>query len=246
MNHILANGGIFQGIWKLKEKYLELEDKGGQNPFSYFLFLFFFCWMTKPPTLLKEGKYFYIYLSWSEISVWNWGLGVFDTCAWKHVFCCLKTYVEICVSKKVYRNACNVYLKTENVCLNGYNNCSNWSIGNIRYYISHLDACLSPCICNFFFFFFFAPLVHGTWTMHLSLWTITYTILARRLHCTWDIVPCTRTVHGTHNHFIQKKILKMGPTILFIHLKIILLQYFQFSIFSKISCIQTDPWCHNS
>ena len=49
------------------------------------------------------------------------------------------------------------------------------------------------------------------------------------------------TVHDTHNHFISKKILKMGPTILFTHLKIILLQYFQFSILTKISCIQIDP-----
>ena len=40
----------------------------------------------------------------------------------------------------------------------------------------------------------------------------------------------------------------MGLTILFIHLKIILLQYFQFSVFSfqfsaTISSIQTDPMC---
>ena len=37
------------------------------------------------------------------------------------------------------------------------------------------------------------------------------------------------------------KILKMGPTILFTHLKIILLQYFQFSILAKIGSIQMDP-----
>ena len=30
----------------------------------------------------------------------------------------------------------------------------------------------------------------------------------------------------------RKKILKMGPTVLFTHLKIILLQYFQFSVFN--------------
>ena len=37
--------------------------------------------------------------------------------------------------------------------------------------------------------------------------------------------------------------LKMGLTVLFTHLKIILLQYFQFSVFnfSKINSIQTDP-----
>ena len=32
----------------------------------------------------------------------------------------------------------------------------------------------------------------------------------------------------------------MGPKGLFTHLKIILLQSFQFSVFSKISCIRTD------
>ena len=36
-----------------------------------------------------------------------------------------------------------------------------------------------------------------------------------------------------------------GSTILFTHLKIILLQYFQFSVSAKISSIQTDPKNHN-
>ena len=45
-------------------------------------------------------------------------------------------------------------------------------------------------------------------------------------------------VYEIHNHFIQKNILKIGPTISFTHLKIILLQYFQFLGFSKIRCIQ--------
>ena len=36
------------------------------------------------------------------------------------------------------------------------------------------------------------------------------------------------------------KILKKGLTILFTHLKIILLQYFQFLVSTKISSIQTD------
>ena len=50
---------------------------------------------------------------------------------------------------------------------------------------------------------------------------------------------CSHTVYGTHNHLIRKKkILKMDLTILFTHLKIILLQYFQFSIFNKINCIE--------
>ena len=41
----------------------------------------------------------------------------------------------------------------------------------------------------------------------------------------------------------SEKILKMGPMALFTHLKIILLQRFQFSVFRKISCIQIDPTC---
>ena len=55
-------------------------------------------------------------------------------------------------------------------------------------------------------------------------------------------VPCT--VHRIHKlHFSATFSLKMSPTALFIHLKIILLQCFQFSIFSfsKISSIQTHP-----
>ena len=36
---------------------------------------------------------------------------------------------------------------------------------------------------------------------------------------------------------LLKKILKMGPTVLFTHLKIILLQYFQFLVFTKINGI---------
>ena len=52
------------------------------------------------------------------------------------------------------------------------------------------------------------------------------------------------TMHGVHCsrthkfYFSATFSLKMGPIVLFIHLKIILLQYFQFSVFS---CIQTDP-----
>ena len=51
---------------------------------------------------------------------------------------------------------------------------------------------------------------------------------------------CSRT----HKfHFLLIFSLKIGPTVLFTYLKIILLQCFQFSIFSfsKISSIQTDP-----
>ena len=46
----------------------------------------------------------------------------------------------------------------------------------------------------------------------------------------------------TSTLFRKKKTLKLGFTVLFTHLKIILLQCFQFSIFNKISGIQTNPY----
>ena len=51
---------------------------------------------------------------------------------------------------------------------------------------------------------------------------------------------CLRTVHGTYNHFIQKKI-KNGSHGIIHTFK----NYFatMFSIFSKISDIQMDPKC---
>ena len=39
--------------------------------------------------------------------------------------------------------------------------------------------------------------------------------------------------------YLAKKTLKLGPTVLFTHLKIISIQYFQFSV---ISGIQIDPY----
>ena len=50
------------------------------------------------------------------------------------------------------------------------------------------------------------------------------------------------TVYALCIHCLRiKKILKMDPTVLFTHLKIILLQCFQFSVLAIISSIQTDP-----
>ena len=50
------------------------------------------------------------------------------------------------------------------------------------------------------------------------------------------------TVHGTHKPLYSATFsLKMGLTALFTHLKIILLQCFQFLVFSKISNTQMDP-----
>ena len=88
---------------------------------------------------------------------------------------------------------------------------------------------LRQCVLSFTFsFFFFFP----------TRMNSNSTILAHGF--TVQDTKCT--VHKTYNHFILKKnILKMGPTALFTHLKIILLQCFQFSVFSKISYIQMDP-----
>ena len=61
----------------------------------------------------------------------------------------------------------------------------------------------------------------------------------------WTVHQCT--VHGSHKvHFSATFSLKLGLTTLFKHLNIILLQYFQFLVFSfnKISSIQTDPKYH--
>ena len=51
------------------------------------------------------------------------------------------------------------------------------------------------------------------------------------MHVDYTVQETKYTVHGTHNHFIKKK-LKMGPMTLFTHLKIILLQCFQFLVLS--------------
>ena len=59
-----------------------------------------------------------------------------------------------------------------------------------------------------------------------------------------DNYHCSHTVHallGPTTTLFRKKILKMGLTVLFTHLKIILLQCFQFLVSATISSIQTDP-----
>ena len=72
-------------------------------------------------------------------------------------------------------------------------------------------------------------------------------------YCSWIVaanvgysIINSASVHclQTHKyHFLTIFSLKMDPTTLFKHLKIILLKSFQFSVFnfSKISSIQTDP-----
>ena len=75
-----------------------------------------------------------------------------------------------------------------------------------------------------FFFFSFFPL-HA---VQLGTEVTVHTVRLLFMHC-----------FVVFMHFSATFSLKMGPTTLFTHLKIILLQCFQFS--TKINCIQTDP-----
>ena len=74
-----------------------------------------------------------------------------------------------------------------------------------------LDPCFQTHVCVFRPFFFFS-----TWTVTSYEFTVQET---------------KNTIHA----------LFTDPTTLFTHLKIILIQYFQFSVSVKISCIQIDP-----
>ena len=89
-----------------------------------------------------------------------------------------------------------------------------------------LRVCASTFFLSTFFFFFFLP--------SCSCWP----------SLPWIVFLCT--VHEPTNYiFLATFSLKMGPTVLFTHLKIISLQcfQFQFSVSAKISSIQTDPKC---
>ena len=89
------------------------------------------------------------------------------------------------------------------------------------FYFTHIFITLSvgldPRLSFFFFFSFSAACISegAKFTVH---------ILFNTVHAMFRY--CSRIVHGTHSHFIQKKILKIGLTVLFTHLKIILLQCF--------------------
>ena len=89
--------------------------------------------------------------------------------------------------------------------------------------------CFEFHVSFFFFFFFFFQHVR--------------TVAAPFMHTDSLCGRQSPLFTGPTGTFLRKKkeILKMGPKALFTHLKIILLQCFQFSVFSKISCIWTDP-----
>ena len=88
------------------------------------------------------------------------------------------------------------------------------------------------CVLLFCIFFFHAFSPTGG-TVHIRYMNSSHNFWPVFMHCS-----------RTHKfHFLSIFSLKMGLTTLFTHLKIILLQCFQFSVFSfsKISSIQTDP-----
>ena len=93
--------------------------------------------------------------------------------------------------------------------------------------------------CSFFFFFFFMfsrVLEYcGYCSMNSNRKCGLPAMNSAHMHC----------LQTQKFHFLSIFSLKMGLTSLFTYLKIILLQYFQFSVFSfnKISSIQTHPSC---
>ena len=88
-----------------------------------------------------------------------------------------------------------------------------------------LSVLLRPRFLLFFFFFFFRVNSNLTW-VHCSR-TVQ--------HCSYTVLHCSCTVHVL-------KILKIGPTILFTHLKIILLQCFQFCNFNVWHDVQSESF----
>ena len=97
----------------------------------------------------------------------------------------------------------------------------------------HTDSLCKSCIwCIarlhfwFHFFFFFLVRTSSNSTIHAHGFTV------KRQSALFT---------GPTTTLFKKNILKTGPMALSTHLKIILLQCFQFSVFSKRSCIRTDP-----
>ena len=115
----------------------------------------------------------------------------------------------------------------------------------INKYIYTLRVRLDPRLLRFtflhfpfFFFFFSMPFPPTGSTVHVRYMNNSRTF--DRSSVNSASVHCSRTYKF---HFLSIFSLKIGPTALFTHLKIILLPCFQFSVFSfsKISSIQTDP-----
>ena len=96
---------------------------------------------------------------------------------------------------------------------------------------------LDPRSCRFtLFLFFFSFLACVSGGLRLLFNVDFSTVNSVFMYCMY----CSR-IHKYH--FLTIFSLKIGSMVLFTHLKFILLQCFQFSVFSfsKISYIQTDP-----
>ena len=96
---------------------------------------------------------------------------------------------------------------------------------SVTVWVQHFP--LNPTVCfplSFFFLFFFFHAFQGgrrqnfLFMRQMSLFT----------HYSGTVYALFMGITTT----LLKKILKMGPTVLFTHLKIILLQYFQFLVFN--------------
>ena len=76
--------------------------------------------------------------------------------------------------------------------------------------------------------------------MRIYVWLFFFFFLGRSAFQVWQWVPCT--IHKTHKSLFSTKLsLKINHTALFTHLKIILLQYFQFSVKLAVSkCTLTN------
>ena len=96
----------------------------------------------------------------------------------------------------------------------------------------HLGYCASMFLVWRFFFFCFC-----FFFFFQRVWIITALFMQMDSPCKRQSALFT----GPTTTLFRKKILKTGTTALSTHLKIILLQCFQFSVFSKISYIRTDP-----
>ena len=107
----------------------------------------------------------------------------------------------------------------------------------VRVWIQLIPAFAFLCFFSFlFFFFFFLPAVVFDFST-CSLYTFHQLVYCSQQNKRWSAhqwVPLT--VYGPHkHHFSTTFLLKMDTTALFTHLKIILLQCFQFSISATFS-----------
>ena len=118
----------------------------------------------------------------------------------------------------------------------------------LNIFMLYLSVSLDPrlsyafCVMRFaFFFFFFFPFLHA---FQGTSRTVEYCSVLFDPFLTFLSISGSVHCSRTHKfHFLSIFSLNMGLTVLFTHLKIILLQCFKFSVFSfsKISSIQTDP-----